>query len=82
MAISFEGRCQSSCQMVVRVCVRGLQSEGVCQSHRCPRAAVRASVRLAAVRVAAVGELLSEGFCQSGRCQGAAVRGLLSQWLL
>jgi hypothetical protein len=63
--------------MVVRVVVKGLLSEGFCQSDRCQRAAVRASVRVVAVRVAAVGELLSEGFCQS-----AAVRGLLSEWLL
>jgi hypothetical protein len=63
--------------MVVRVVVKGLLSEGLCQSDRCQRADVRASVR-----VAAVGELLSEGFCQSCHCQRAAVRGLRSAWLL
>jgi hypothetical protein len=68
--------------MVVRVVVTGLLSEGFCQSDRCQRAAVRASIRVAAVRVAAVGELLSQGFCQSGCCQRSAVRGFLSEWLL
>jgi hypothetical protein len=74
---SLSEQLSDGCQMVVRVVVKGLLSEGFCQSDRCQRAAVRASVRVAAVRVAAVGELLSEGFCQS-----AAVRGLLSEWLL
>ena len=69
------GRSQSCCQ---RAAVRGFLSEWPLSESCCRRV----SVRVAAVKVAAVGELLSEGFCQSGHCQRAAARGLLSEWLL
>ena len=41
MANSLESCDQSSCQVVFRVVVKGLLSEGFCQSGRCQRAAVR-----------------------------------------
>ena len=82
MVNSLESVCQSSCQVVVSVVVKGLLSEGFNQSDCGQRAAVRASDILAAVGVNAVRELLLEGFCQSRWCQRAADRGLLYEWLL
>jgi len=82
MANSLESCDQSSCQVVFRVVVKGLLSEGFCQSGRCQRAAVRGLLSEGICQRAAVRGHLSEGICQSGRCQRAAVRGLLSEWQL
>jgi len=41
MAKDLESRCQSSCQIVARVDVKGVRSESFCQSDCCQRAAVR-----------------------------------------
>jgi len=81
MAKDLESCCQSSCQIVARVVVKGVRSESFCQSDCCQRAAVRGlrPVKLllewlhsenicprASVRVGAVSDQLSEAFCQSG----------------
>jgi hypothetical protein len=50
-ATSFDSRCQHSTQVVVRVVVKGLLSEGFCQSDSGQRAADRAFVRVADVGV-------------------------------
>jgi len=78
MPNALKSHCQTSCHNVVRDVVKGLPSEGFTASGCCQRA----TVRVAAVRGAAVRELLSEGFSQSGHSEKAAVRGLQSEWLL
>jgi len=93
MANAFgEWFCQSGCQIVVRVVVRGLLSErpvvtvatvrvAAARGLRSKRAVVRtAVVRVAAVRVGVSEQLLSSGCCQGGCCQRAAVESQLG-WL-
>jgi len=76
MANISKSHCQSSCKVIVRFVVKGLLSEGFCQSCCCWRASVRwllsewllsgSYFQRVCITVATIRELLSEGFCQSG----------------